>query len=725
MLKLPELNKSDLNQLLADARKQLGTWHPRWTDHAPHDPGITMLELLAYLKLKQHQAMDRIGPAHERKFLELLDIKPEPPRCAAIEVFFTARGKKNYLPAGTKLRANSIIFETGERLAVSTNELTGIVPADGKAPEEFSFSKQKNNSSRELLPFGPAPETGTRFHLCFKEAFTTGEDLKFKIELLEDYPVKRNPVSDVDPFIPLVSLQWEYYGEEKGETGWHPLEVCDDTTRGLLFSGFLTFRLQGKHLPCPEPGHGPRDYYPFRCTLAAGTYDLPPRLKSVLLNCVPLYQQESLCRSYLFSRKETVQEWLLLDSYLAYFGKLSAYLRDGEHWVQLEESDFQIEKDREQKRCRLKLLKPLSGGGDDEVPALKVVAVDHHFTAKTILGSSSGFINQEFDLELQNVLEFSLMAGAELPEKGTVWSDWQWVGSREKASRDEKCFALEPSNGQVSFGDNRRGAVPPAGQDNLVITDCVVTKAGGGNIQAGNIQGFAVHDAEFERMGLCQILPATGGKQGESLNRAGQRMLKELKTGRRAVSIDNFVRLAHGVPGLLIEHVKVLPLYQPGLEGYPDHKADNCVTLVVEPYSVSGQGKLTTAYKENMLRHLEKFRLVTTKIYVIEPAYVGLEIYGELMVKANYGNAGAMIREALENYIERMQRGQHLQVRLGQQDIYGVADLLDCVSAIRHLYVEPIGRRVYKNSSGDIVIPADSKFFLKRCDLILTTSDEL
>jgi len=727
LLELPDLNQVDMDQIVSEAKKQLRNLHPQWTDHSPHDPGITILELLAYLKENQHQAINTIGPKHKMKYLELLNIQPEPVQCSYTEIIFSAPDFSVSLPGGTKLKANNIIFETLERHTLFSNELVAVMVKEEEEKRYFSLeSKEKQN--RDWYALGREPKAGNQFYLSFTKEFPAGEALLFKFQMFEDYPVKRNPLKNGEAFFPLVELQWEYYGEEKGVEGWHPLEVKDDTTHNLLFPGFLTFQVKGKQLPLPEDEDENLQGFAFRCTLVDGQYDVPPRVRNIFLNCLPVWQQESLFRSYTFSYRDVKEDRILLDSYLAYFGYIRVFTREQGYWVELDHpGGFQVEREESKKNCRIRLTSPLVFEGEEsedrkeEGPALKVIAMEKDCLGQELVGSSTGFIHQAFELEMKNILtaHFSLMVGEALPGRQRGWVDWQQVNSRNKAGRNEKCYELETAPGRVKFGDNRRGAVPPKGEENLLITDCVVTRAEQGNIQSGNIDSFKEQDAHFDLLTFYQLFSSTGGREGEDLARAEQRMLQELKTGLRAVRIDDFARLAQLVPGLMIEHVKPLPLFKPGLEKYPEDKADNCVTLVIEPYSETGQGKLTAGYRKNIVHHLEKYRLITTEIHVVEPTYVGLEIFGEIIVKTGYSQAEKIIEKSIVDYVNTFQRRQQGQVHLSHGDLYGTVDLLDCVSYIRYLFVEPFGRRVMKSSRTDTIIPADCRFYVKSCELTL------
>ena len=48
-LSVPNLDDRTYDQLAAEARSLLPQYCPAWTDHNPSDPGITLLELFAFL----------------------------------------------------------------------------------------------------------------------------------------------------------------------------------------------------------------------------------------------------------------------------------------------------------------------------------------------------------------------------------------------------------------------------------------------------------------------------------------------------------------------------------------------------------------------------------------------------------------------------------------------------------------------------------------------------
>jgi hypothetical protein len=69
---LPNLDDHDFDDLTAEARALIPVLHPDWTDHNPSDPGIVLVELLAWLTEMQLFQVNQIPETHTRKFLELL-----------------------------------------------------------------------------------------------------------------------------------------------------------------------------------------------------------------------------------------------------------------------------------------------------------------------------------------------------------------------------------------------------------------------------------------------------------------------------------------------------------------------------------------------------------------------------------------------------------------------------------------------------------------------------
>ena len=72
-LQVPPLDDRRFADLMLEARGLITTYARDWTNHNPSDPGITLVELFAYLAEMLIYRLDRITTAHIAVFLNLLD----------------------------------------------------------------------------------------------------------------------------------------------------------------------------------------------------------------------------------------------------------------------------------------------------------------------------------------------------------------------------------------------------------------------------------------------------------------------------------------------------------------------------------------------------------------------------------------------------------------------------------------------------------------------------
>jgi len=74
-LTLPNLDDRHYADLVEEARALIPTHAPEWTNHNPSDPGITLIELFAWLAEMQIYRLNRVTDNNVRTFLKLLNGK--------------------------------------------------------------------------------------------------------------------------------------------------------------------------------------------------------------------------------------------------------------------------------------------------------------------------------------------------------------------------------------------------------------------------------------------------------------------------------------------------------------------------------------------------------------------------------------------------------------------------------------------------------------------------
>ena len=76
MLKARNLDDQTYEEIVQAAEGRLPWLCPAWTDHNAHDPGITVLELMAWYKELQQYQMNQFTDGLKWKLLKLAGISP-------------------------------------------------------------------------------------------------------------------------------------------------------------------------------------------------------------------------------------------------------------------------------------------------------------------------------------------------------------------------------------------------------------------------------------------------------------------------------------------------------------------------------------------------------------------------------------------------------------------------------------------------------------------------
>src|SRR5690348_5382292 len=105
-LPLPDLDTRRWADLVEEARAMIPRYAPRWTDHNVHDPGVTLIEMLAWLVEQDVYQLNRVPESHRRKFLALVGITPAPPQ-AATALLSLAPPDEVDVPAGIEFNVTT------------------------------------------------------------------------------------------------------------------------------------------------------------------------------------------------------------------------------------------------------------------------------------------------------------------------------------------------------------------------------------------------------------------------------------------------------------------------------------------------------------------------------------------------------------------------------------------------------------------------------------------
>jgi hypothetical protein len=173
---LPNLDDRTYADLVLEARALIPRYAPQWTDHNPSDPGITLIELFAWLTEIIIFRLNRIPETSEARFVELLGRVFHPARSATVELTVTAGNltvDPLVIPRGTPLiaqvsgRAALLAFETLHDL-----QLTSGVPAGTLNARQVILLQDQPLGTSNGLPYQVLPLPKGQF-VVFEEESST------------------------------------------------------------------------------------------------------------------------------------------------------------------------------------------------------------------------------------------------------------------------------------------------------------------------------------------------------------------------------------------------------------------------------------------------------------------------------------------------------------------------------------------------------------------------
>ncbi len=295
-LDIPNLDTLRWADLIEEARALIPTAAPAWTDHNIHDPGITFIELFAWLAEMQLYQINRVSQRHRLAFARLAGVERCLRRPARVDLRFDGPLPDSVvMPAGTAVRpldGTDLVFETETAVQLTRSRLQRVTVDDGHAP--IDQTQANSTPGVAFLAFGDRAETGASLGLGF-DAFHPDEEpgIRIAFDVFDD-DLKTSCEGDaigssscdatVDVSAAPVGLVWEYLA---ADSRWMPLTPVGDGTSALLRSGVVALRTPG------DAVRQGRQVW-IRARVASGAYDIEPRLRRISLNVLPCVQQQSI-----------------------------------------------------------------------------------------------------------------------------------------------------------------------------------------------------------------------------------------------------------------------------------------------------------------------------------------------------------------------------------------------------------------------------------------------
>jgi hypothetical protein len=639
---IPTIDDRRYQQLRADALARIPLHNPEWTNFNSSDPGVTLLELFAFLTESLLYRSNQIPERNRRKFLTLLGVPLQP--AAAAEGLITVsneRGPRQVftLSEGLEVRAGQVPFRTESGL--------DVLPIEAQA--------------------------------FYKGVVTVDQTVQDRYHTL--YLSQLDSPTDNTPF---KLYQTTAFPHPDG----HPLDLGNDTIDGTLWIALLL-------RPTIDPP-GDDVFADVRSALAGKTLTLglvpsvpatdgrrlPPggpvatgsaaRLQ-VQMPTLPkdglLPEQKSLRNAQYNTRTEVYpSDWpQVIDVTLpgapdlalwANLDPLEAGTRDFPPSLENTEQDT-----RTITWLRLKPTAPLDGGLLWVGINATTVTQRAHVSGE-LLPAGTGEPDQSATLVRRPVLpgtvSVSVTAGSDPPE---TWQEIDDLGAAGPevpvddarlppgATRTPNLisdvYTVDAEAGLVQFGDGLRGRRPPA--DAIIRADYDYCVGAAGNVGAGAINGAASLPAGLK---VSNPFPSWGGADAEDAATGERQISRYLQNRDRLVNADDFETITLRTPGVAVGRVEVLAAFHPVLSPNLPGDAPGTVTVMAVPAidPAPAQVPMPDAFVDAIACWLDPRRLVTTEVFVRRPDYQDIWVSIGLDVAA--GASSVTVRDAVKAALE-------------------------------------------------------------------------
>ena len=655
-INIPTLDDRDYQDIVREALARIPVHNPEWTNFNDSDPGITLIQLFAFMTESILYRANQIPERNRLKFLQLLGITQTP--AAAAQGFVTFSNERGLIELFTRaepleVRAGQVSFLTeagGLSILPVTAQLfykKAIAP-DSEQATHYSelYADLLGDDQPAFYETLPMPEPQADGTLPMFNLADAVDDCLWIALLARPGKTREDCLSEVQGKKLTVGILPHQTAEDGIELSagqrvradasspvtW---EIANATTNSPQYTS-LPFKTEGSVLHTPSlvelslPDTLTRWDFSTMEPGLEGTQDYPPSLADTPLG-------EPAGRSRLIT------------------------------WIRLRI-------DRSSRLASTRSVKArLSWVGINAARVKQEVAVRGE-----VVGTATGEPDQVFQLAHSSVIAETLMLMVDgqrwmrtndllaAPPEVSVQSSRQplfqpkAVQSKQPGyapTSKSQVFVLDEASGQITFGDGAHGARPKAAS--TIVANYHFGGGPQGNVGIGAINRSPLLPAGYK---VSNPIRTWGGDRAQDMKSAEKSIAQQVRHRDRLVSIADFESITTQTPGVDIGRVAVPPLFvPPNLLNLP-----GAITVMVIPQPAPKQGLASqnpqpdTLFLEAVCRYLQPRRLITTELHVCGPTYVDLWVSVGIEVLGGYraGPVQAQVKQAITNFLSPLSGGQ-------------------------------------------------------------------
>jgi Baseplate J-like protein len=647
-LQIPSIDDRRYQDLLNEALARIPVHNPEWTNFNKSDPGVTLLELFAFLTENLLYRSNQIPERNRRKFLQLLGVPLQPASSAlGLVTFINERGPRETitLNSGLEVRAGQVPFRTDHGLDVLPIEAQVYYKKKIVSPETqvtdyykllYASYKGQPPNDADIQLYQSVPIDGRE-----GKEVAIGQDATDRsawIALMvraSDKPIDDSETAKED----LRNRVREAIAGKTISLGVVP--AIEEATRRLAPGGtanpegepllqYLIPNVRSDGLLPADPDQRVPQYRPLIASPRGNVLETPGVVEITLPSAAELKLWANLdpLEQGVADFPPSLEDSRLSDRVITWLRvQASPGVRARLLWIGINTVSI-----TQRAHVTNELLPDGTGAPDQSVVLSRkpVIPKSVRLTVSPLVGETRAW--QEID-DL-----FSAGPEVQVPDLR------QPPGAARMPDLPAEVYVVDAESGQIKFGDGLRGKRPPAGARLRVSYDYGVGSAG--NVAAGSINASPALPAGIK---VSNPVRTWNGTEAETVSQGEKQIARYLQHRDRLVSVADFEAITMRTPGVDIGRVEVIPAFNPDLVPNEAGDAPGAVTLMLIPRNDPRQPDAPVAdaiFLNTICRYLDPRRLVTTELYLRGPVYKPIWISVGINVVA--GVAIAEVREAVK-----------------------------------------------------------------------------
>ena len=273
-----------------------------------------------------------------------------------------------------------------------------------------------------------------------------------------------------------------------------------------------------------------------------------------------------------------------------------------------------------------------------------VDAVNLVTETNTLLGVSTGRGGQQFTLSRRPVEPGSIQIEVRL---GDDITKWECKDDFFSSGETDRHFVLDGNAGRITFGDGEHGEIPLAGAEVVAVQWRHGGGAAGNQVGPGAVKTIVTPIAGIEK--VTNVRFATGGANEQTIEDFINNAPRDLKSGNRAVTTEDFEVLAQQING--VKKAQAIPGKHPD---YPGVEIPGAVTVVIVPDSTARPPRASTELIRSVAKHLDTKRLITSEVHVASPEFLEIRIEARLFAlpDAAFDEVARKAQERLDEFLD-------------------------------------------------------------------------